>query len=829
MSNKIKSSFVKSHIKKVTANHLFKVITNQNNILKKNKNYKIERDLQRLENFNKTLVKGNSVAPLSQDGIMPVNSDDIDNEKNPKVNFSKDDINKFNDAIGKKEFSELETHNVVYCQGGSYNIDTSFINEEYIEKHPLSDEDISEIIKDTFIHNYSFNFDKESKIKLEQNKNRFNLEQKIAYKKFDKMKSSISRFMRNPISCDFEHTKEINNNLKQIMYSIIMRMKENKEIKNGDEKWALFFYNKIKSLSEDNFRNELCENIKVLYMLNKITNCFKTEEIKKRDSDDTNTVAKDARFYVFNELIANRVFENSKSDFTSFHDNYKKELENYLMDGIQKFEIESGILYKIDQLKEPEKKYEEILNEDDEKSISRLRFYAAESWCTTNRDSAINYLNGHDSFIFQPKKGNRKLRIECKMEDGKLKINLITNLENTTEIQYEDLEHLYEFVKFNRNKGIDVDTRGAFSLSANAKLNPYTKDILNDIAPSEIYTKYNDGILRAAFQDEVKVDSEYQNKPVKKVQLDRINNVEAQDNLLELEELNLSLCNHINFRNLKNVSSYLTIKNSSEMETQEIKLDNLERARFLKLEQVKNISMKKLKEAESFSLELNSEEYKGPQLSNPSLKGADIINLDSLEKVNHIKFEHVNNISMKNLKEVDEFSLKLNSKELEELNLSIPSLKKLTRISIQSEDEYLGCQKELKLDSLEDVNFISFQHVTNVSMKNLKNAKGVTFRLTLKELENLNFDISNIDYIQNVNFEIIDKDFQDSELYKYLFPQYECGNYEEREEAIRKSLNYFKENQEKYKGIISIMKNSSISGLTINDKCLQNREDIFDF
>ena len=255
MSNKIKSSFVKSHIKKVTANHLFKVITNQNNILKKNKNYKIERDLQRLENFNKTLVKGNSVAPLSQDGIMPVNSDDIDNEKNPKVNFSKDDINKFNDAIGKKEFSELETHNVVYCQGGSYNIDTSFINEEYIEKHPLSDEDISEIIKDTFIHNYSFNFDKESKIKLEQNKNRFNLEQKIAYKKFDKMKSSISRFMRNPISCDFEHTKEINNNLKQIMYSIIMRMKENKEIKNGDEKWALFFYNKIKSLSEDNFRN----------------------------------------------------------------------------------------------------------------------------------------------------------------------------------------------------------------------------------------------------------------------------------------------------------------------------------------------------------------------------------------------------------------------------------------------------------------------------------------------------------------------------------------------------------------------------------------------
>ena len=117
-------------------------------------------------------------------------------------------------------------------------------------------------------------------------------------------------------------------------------------------------------------------------------------------------------------------------------------------------------------------------------------------------------------------------------------------------------------------------------------------------------------------------------------------------------------------------------------------------------------------------------------------------------------------------------------------------------------------------------------------MKNLKKAKNITIKLTLKELENFNFDIQNISSINEINFEIIDEDFKDSELYKYLFPKYEYFNMEERNKAIADSLNYFKENKDKYKSLISIIKNwNNIWNVCINKKRLndQNREDITNF
>ena len=695
----LKSLAVRVNKSKINQSHLSKLSKNMNVL----KNGKIENDLQSLANLNQTLIKEkNEENSLKEIDCRP---EEVCEETNPQVKFSKQEINFFKDKIKKKEFKELDVDKRVSCNGNDYDVELSFIDEKYIKENPLSDDDILEIMQDSFIQNYSLNFDKENKIKLEQNKKRFNLEQKLTYGNFDQIKRNICNFLKKPANCNFEETKKINRDLKQIMYSIMIEMKTNKAIKNGDEKWALFFYNKIKSLSEGNFRNELFENIKVLCLLNEISNCFKTEEINRRDRQGTNTVAKNARFYLFNEQAANKVFENSKSQFTSFTMNYKEEIRKYLMDGMQKLELESGVVYKIDKLKEPEKRNKAILCQDDEKSIAQLRFFAAESWCTTGRDSAINYLKDNDSFIFIPKEGKRKFRIQGDMKDGKLEINFITTLENSTYMEYKDLEHFYEFVKFNRNQGLDVDIK-KLDLRDNVKLNPRIKDILNDIAPSEIFNEYKNGILRAAFQDEVKVDSKYQNEPIKEVRLDTINNVEAQDDLVELEKLNLSLCNHINFKNLKKAKD-ITIKNSSEMKEQ-------------------------------------------------------TINLDSLEDVDCIKFEHVN----------------------------------------------------------------------NVSMKNLKKAKNITIKLTLKELENFNFDIQNISSINEINFEIIDEDFKDSELYKYLFPKYEYFNMEERNKAIADSLNYFKENKDKYKSLISIIKNwNNIWNVCINKKRLndQNREDITNF
>ena len=693
MNDLLKSLVVKINEKKINSNHISKVIKNINT-LKDSKNDKIENGLERLAVLNRTLIKANS--------------EKVNEGNNPKVEFSKNEIKFFKETIKKKKFEELKFREKIHCDRDNYDIDYSFINEKYVKENPLSDKDISEIMNDSFIHNYSLNFDKESKIRLEQNKKRFNLEQELAYKDFDKIKRNIVNFLNNPTNYNFEKTEQLNKSLKQIIYSIMIQMKTNKTIKDGDEKWALFFYNKIKSLSKSNFRNELFENIKVLCMLNEITNCFKTEEIKKRDRTGINTVAKNARFYVFNELIANKVFENSKSQFTSFAKNYKTEFEKYLMEGMQKLELESGMVYKIDKLKEPEKRYETLLNQDDEKSIAQLRFFAAESWCTTRRDGAINYLQSDDSYIFEPKEGKRKLRIQGYMEDGKLKIRSITTLENSRTMQYSDLEHFFEFVNFKRNQGIDVDIVNLeFDLSDNAKLNPNTKNILSDIAPSKICKKYNNGLLIAGFQDEVKVGSKYQNKPIKRVELNTISNVGDQDDLEELESLKLYLCNNISFKNLKKISDNLTIHNSSEMGS-----------------------------------------------------------------------------------------------------------------------------KEINLDSLEDVDCIKFEHVNNVSMKNLKKAKNITIKLTLKELENFNFDIQNISSINEINFEIIDEDFKDSELYKYLFPKYEYFNMEERNKAIADSLNYFKENKDKYKSLISIIKNwNNIWNVCINKKRLndQNREDITNF
>ncbi|UKI42144.1 MAG: hypothetical protein L6V95_03940 [Candidatus Melainabacteria bacterium] len=132
---------------------------------------------------------------------------------------------------------------------------------------------------------------------------------------------------------------------------------------------------------------------------------FKPVTIKDRFGVDK-PVIKNARFYLFDEHLANKVFEtNSKKGFWQIIKILY--MINYLKI-VKKIELDNGAIFEIERLDNKDAQYLENLNEHDELQVSRLRYLACEAWCTTNKKEAAHYLSQENSYVFVPKVGNRK-------------------------------------------------------------------------------------------------------------------------------------------------------------------------------------------------------------------------------------------------------------------------------------------------------------------------------------------------------------------------------------------------------------------------------------
>lgn len=302
-------------------------------------------------------------------------------------------------------------------------------------------------------------------------------------------KSSFETFLTDTYfwnkKLNYEEISKQNEKLLELFESANEKLQNLEPLQDNEKKWGEFFKKHIKDISPDNYENDFKNNLKCIIFLQQLLKEFKPVTIKDRFGVDK-PVIKNARFYLFDENLANKVFEtNSKKGFLA---NYKNSLYDKLFKDCKKIELDNGAIFEIERLDNKDAQYLENLNEHDELQVSRLRYLACEAWCTTNKKEAAHYLSQENSYVFVPKVGNRKMRIQGNIKNNIFQISHITPLENHSRLLKEDFLNLDKFVK--KLQENNIDTIGYMPPNENCKNDKEVLEILQKISFAHLVEKF---------------------------------------------------------------------------------------------------------------------------------------------------------------------------------------------------------------------------------------------------------------------------------------------------------------------------------------------------